>query len=153
MYKKNGGACSARNLGIRLATGEYVGFLDCDDIYLPQKIERSVDYLERNPDVGFIHTSAYYIDEEDAILRTYRICRRRHEGYIAADLVQGNFIFNSTPVVRKACLENVGFFDETIFIPADWDMWMRLAEEYKVGYLYDPLTLYRVSGNYTINHF
>lgn len=152
VYKQGGGACSARNLGIRLATGDYIGLLDCDDMYLPQKIEKSVDYLERNPDSGFVHTRAYFIDENDAILRTYFLYRSRHIGWIAKGLIQGNFVCNSTPVVRKSCFEKVGFFDETIFIPADWDMWMRLAEQYRVGYIHTPLTLYRVSGNYTLNH-
>jgi len=150
--KANGGACSARNLGIRLATGEYIGFLDCDDMYLPQKVERSVDCLERNPRFGFVHTPVYYIDDNDTVLRACRLYRRRRQGWIAKDLVRGNFICNSTPLVRKICFEKSGLFDESIFIPADWDMWLRLAEQYETGYIGTPLTLYRISNNYIVNH-
>ena len=152
VHKKNGGASSARNLGIRLATGEYIGLLDCDDMYLPQKIEKSVDYLERNPDFSFIHTPGRFIDKEGKPSRTYPFFKRRQVGWIAKRLLSRSYICNSTVVVRKACFEKVGFFDESIFIPADWDMWLRLAENYKAGYIDEPLTLYRESGRYTLTH-
>lgn len=152
VYKENGGACSARNLGIRLATGDYIGLLDCDDIYLPQKIEKSVAYLERNSDFGFVHTSAYLIDENDAILRIYSLRENRHIGWIAKRLLSVNYICNSTVVIRKSCFEKVGLFDETIFFAADWDMWLRLAEQYKGGYINAPFTLYRVLEHYKFNH-
>lgn len=153
VYKKNAGACSARNLGIRLATGEYIAFLDCDDLYLPQKIEKSMDFLENNPDFGFIHTFAYLIDEKDTILPTSFDYRCLHTGWIAKRLIhEVNFICNSTQVVRRACFEKVGFFNEKIFIPADWDMWIRLAEQYKVGFIRLPLTYYRFFRNYTFRN-
>jgi glycosyltransferase involved in cell wall biosynthesis len=152
VYKQGGGACNARNLGIRLATGDYIGFLDCDDMYLPQKMEKSVDCLDRNLDFGFVHTPVYYMDKNDTILRTCHLYKRQREGWIAKGLILGNFICNSTVVVRKSCFKKVGIFDETIFIPADWDMWLRLAEQYKAGYIHTPLTLYRISENYTLRH-
>jgi len=152
VYKKNGGACSARNLGIRLSTGEYIGFLDCDDIYLPKKIELGIDYLEKHPDFGFVHTAAYYVDEKDKILRRFSHYNSRYTGWIAKRLLPRNYICNSTPIVRKTCFKKVGIFDETIFIPADWDMWLRIAESYKVGYINTPLTLYRMSECYTLRH-
>lgn len=152
VYKKNGGACSARNLGISLSTGEYIGFLDCDDTYLPKKVELCVDYLEKHPDFGFVHTAAYYVDRNDTILRTFSHRRSRRIGWIAKKLLPRNYICNSTPLVRRVCFEKTGLFDETIFIPADWDMWLRLAEKYQVGYMNTPLTLYRMSGSYILNN-
>ncbi|MBU2251272.1 MAG: hypothetical protein KKH25_03370, partial [Candidatus Omnitrophica bacterium] len=123
-----------------------------DDIYLPEKIERSVGYLEKHPDFGFVHTAAYYVDENDRILRTFSHPKSRRAGWIAKRLLPRNYICNSTSVVRKACFEKAGLFDETIFIPADWDMWLRLAENYKVGYINKPLTLYRMSANYILKN-
>src|SRR6185295_19271400 len=67
IFKKNGGACSARNMGLKIAKGTYIGLLDCDDKYLPRKIESGVAHLEKNPQVGLLHTNAYYIDAEDKV--------------------------------------------------------------------------------------
>jgi len=149
VHKKNGGACSARNLGIRLATGEYIGFLDCDDMYLPRKVESSVSYLEDNPDFGFVHNPVYLIDENDRTIGVSLTRRKCPVGWISRELLLGNFICNPSVIVKKACFEKVGLFDETIFVPADWDMWLRLAEQYKAGYIGQLLSSYRIAGNYT----
>ena len=151
IYKENGGACSARNLGIRLAQGEYIGFLDCDDLYLPQKVELSVKFLEEHPNAGFVHTDAYFINEHDTVTGQYKHSWARREGKIARQLILKNFICNSTILVRHKALQEAGYFDETIFTPADWDLWLRLAEVAEVGYLNVPLTKYRVVDNYTFN--
>jgi len=152
IYKKNGGACSARNVGISFATGEYVGFLDCDDLYLPEKIELSIRYLEQNPDVGFVYSAAYFIDAQGTIVSTYSHPGGRKNGWIYNDLVVQNFICNSTVMVRKICLDTMRGFDESVFSPADWDMWLRLSEQYTAGYIDVPLTKYRVDGSYIVRN-
>lgn len=152
IYKKNAGACSARNLGIEVSIGTYIALLDCDDIYLPNKIEMSVDYLNKNTQCGFVYTSVYFIDGQDNILRIYPSLNNLCEGYISRRLLTKNFIPNSTVVIRKACFQKTGFFDESIFTPADWDMWLRLSENYKAGYINIPLTKYRISSNYILNN-
>ena len=152
VYKENGGACSARNTGIRLSTGDYIAPLDCDDMYLPEKIEKSVEYLEKQPDFDFVHTPVYFIDEKDNILRVYSLRENRHIGWLAKRLIARNLICNSTALIRKSCFEDAGLFDETLFTHADWDMWLRLAEKCKVGYISAPLTLYRKSSGYILRH-
>ncbi|MBD3426570.1 MAG: glycosyltransferase [Candidatus Omnitrophica bacterium] len=147
-YKDNGGACSARNLGISLAEGEYVGLLDCDDLYLPDKIERSVMSLEEDPGAGFVHTSSLFIDDDDNTVGRFSV-KGRKEGWITKDLILRNFICNSTVVARRICFDEVGLFDETIFIPADWDMWLRLSERYRAKYIDEPLTKHRNPESYT----
>jgi glycosyltransferase involved in cell wall biosynthesis len=150
IQKINGGACSARNEGIRHATGKYVALLDCDDLYSSEKIKRCVDYLEKNPQFGFVYTDAHFIDENDVIVGGYHHPQSK-EGWIARELILGNFICNSTIVVKKVLLDKVGFFDQNIFTPADWDMWLRLAKHSQAGYLREPLTQYRVVDNYIFN--
>ncbi|MDD3296623.1 MAG: glycosyltransferase [Candidatus Omnitrophica bacterium] len=152
IYKKNGGACSARNLGISAANGEYIGFLDCDDIYLPRKAERSVKFLDEHPDYGFVYTAAYYIDENEKILRKFSHYLSRKTGWINKKLLLRNYICSSTAVIRKSSFEKTGVFDESIFTPADWDMWLRLSENYKVGYINEPLTLYRITDSYILKN-
>jgi glycosyltransferase involved in cell wall biosynthesis len=152
IYKKNGGACSARNEGIRQAKGEYLAFLDCDDLYLPAKIELSVKYLTEHPEAGFVHTKAYTMDRDDKTVGVYERLASRRDGWIAEGLIMGNFICNSTVVARRRCIDQAGLFDETIFMPADWDMWLRLAEQAPAGYIDEPLTKYRITDNYVFNN-
>lgn len=152
IYKQNGGACSARNVGIKKATGEYIALIDCDDIYYPEKIAKSVECLEANPDYGFVFTNAYFIDANDKIVSAFSNSHRKRSSLIASKLIFSNLICNSTVVIRRSCFKKVGYFDEKIFIPADWDMWLRLAEVYKAGYIDEKLTGYRVSESYTKSH-
>ena len=151
IYKENGGACSARNIGIREARGEYIALLDCDDLYAANKIELGVEYFQRHPGIGFIHTAAHFIDREGRTVGYYSHPKSRRQGSIAGQLILGNHICNSTVMVRRSCFEKVGLFDESIFTPADWDMWLRLAEHFQAGYINMPLTRYRVSDNYILN--
>jgi len=152
VYKENGGACSARNLGIKLSSGEYIGLLDCDDLYLPEKVEKAVRCLEDNPEFGFVHTAACFIDDEGGIIRDFSAKERKKEGWISGRLLKRNFICNSTVIARRSCFEKAGFFDEEIFIPADWDMWLRLAEKYQAGYIDESLTKHRNPESYTRNN-
>ncbi len=152
LYKENGGACSARNFGLKHSRGEYVAFLDCDDLYLPKKIEASVKYLQSNPQVGFVHTAAYFVDGNDQVLTQYSHPKSRKTGWISRELCLRNYICNSTVLMRKECFNKAGDFDETIFPPADWDLWLRLSEHYEAGYIDEPLTKYRVTDNYTFKH-
>jgi len=148
VYKENGGACSARNLGFKLSKGDYIGFLDCDDVYHPEKVQLSVNYLEDHPDDGWVHTAVDFIDEDGAIVGGCDSPKSRDQGRITRQLILRNYVCNSTPLIRRSCLEKVGAFDETIFTPADWDLWLRLSTEYQVGYIPRRLTQYRVSQSY-----
>jgi glycosyltransferase involved in cell wall biosynthesis len=150
VYKKNGGASSARNLGIKLATGDLIAMLDCDDIYMPEKIEKCAAFLEANPEYGLVYTKVYFIDKNGDILREYPNQKPVMSGDISNRLILGNFIPSSTVIARKKCFEDTGLFDESIFVPADWDMWLKLSEKYKVGYIGLPLTKYNISGSYTL---
>lgn len=152
IFKENGGCCSARNFGFKNAKGEYVGFLDCDDLYAEDKVERCVDYLRTYPEFGLVHTAAYFIDGTSKTVGFYSHRKSNLEGRIFKRLLFGNYICNSTPIIRRECLEQVGGFDESIFVPADWDMWLRIAQKYQIGYIQEPLTKYRVSGNYTLQN-
>ncbi len=143
--KENGGACSARNFGARLAQGKYIGFLDCDDMYLPQKVELSVKFLEQNPDYGFVYSNLYYVDKDDKIFRLHAPWfKRQYQGRIKTKLILGNFVGNPTVIMRKDCLDKVGLYREDIFFPADWDMWLRISEQFKAGYINKPLCSYRI---------
>jgi glycosyltransferase involved in cell wall biosynthesis len=131
----NQGAAHSRNVGIKIAKGEYIAFLDCDDLYHPHKIEFCIANLEKN-NVDFIYTPAYFIDKNDNIIKKYNPAK--------APLLLRNYICNSTPVMKKEIFDEIGLFDEDFFICADWDMWLRIREKYSMYYFNNPLTYYRI---------
>lgn len=152
VYQKNKGACGARNTGIRYAQGNYLAFLDCDDLYESDKLELSVNALKQNEAIGFVYSAAFLIDNDNKTLRIYQTKQYKNIEQIFDKLLLGNFICNSTVVVRKEVIDKAGLFDETIFMPADWDMWLRFSEISKGKYLDKPLTHYRVSNNYVFRN-
>lgn len=147
IYKENGGVCSARNRGIRESSGEFITLVDCDDAYLQTKVEVCAKFLRDHPDYGLVHTDAYIIDENDNAIGLDRHPGRRHTGWITDKLLMTNFICNPTSMFRRECLKKAGMYDENLFPPADWDLWLRISEHYKVGYVDQPLSKYRVISN------
>ncbi|MBF0216000.1 MAG: glycosyltransferase [Candidatus Omnitrophica bacterium] len=144
--KKNEGACVARNIGIKMAGGEFVGVLDSDDLYMPEKVARTVKYFGKYPDTGFVYSSAYIVSEDKKIIRKHNKYQSYMPEKTAHELLFGNFICNSSVIVRKQCFDDVGYYDENIFLPADWDLWIRLAEKFTAGYVEEPLIMYRKYG-------
>lgn len=142
IYKENGGASSARNVGFRASQGKYVAFLDCDDLWLPRKLRISVNLLDAHPEVGLVYNRALYIDKKGNDLWFSK--DRCHSGMVFEKLILRDFIINSSPVVRRECFQKVGLFDETMFYPADWDMWLRISEYFPIKYINIPLTKYRI---------
>lgn len=147
IYKENGGASSARNMGIKASKGQYIACLDCDDLWMPDKLKICMEFLDKNPEVGLVYTRAFFIDVHGNIVRISGGCC--YSGMVFEKLIGNNFIINSTPIVKKECFAKVGLFDESIFYPADWDMWLRISEHYPVAYIDTILTKYRIrEGNY-----
>ena len=149
-YTENKGASAARNLGIQKSTGDYLAFIDCDDIYDEKKIETSIEILKDNPNYDFVYTDVYLINENDIKIK-YEFNLNNHpgSGNIGKRILLSDFtITNSTLLAKKECFEIIGGFDEKIFIAADRDIFVRLAMKFKAFYISQPLTGYRVgSGN------
>lgn len=153
--QENRGTQAARNAGIRVSTGEFVALLDSDDAWLPEKLEQELRIFEIRPDAGLVYSLAYIIDSTGEIPSTRQV--------IGAGLVDTEPAFDQllvenrvpalTAVVRKACLDEVGLFDETLFGAADWDLWLRIAARWPVVCLEYPLALYRIHESNTTNQF
>lgn len=131
--QRNRGVAAARNTGIRAAQGEYIAFLDADDLWLPDKLALQLPLFERNPDVGLVYGYFAYVDEEGQFLR-------EKEGRWYRGRVPGKAVFNisirtGTVVVRKDCFETVGLFDENLKVCEDVNMWVRLAALYELDYV------------------
>lgn len=151
IYKENGGACSARNMGVEIARGEYIACLDCDDLWMEDKLELSVAALDCNPDAGFVFTGCRLIDAEGIdIDEIQNLCSV--DGDIFTNIILGGATPSPTVVMRKSHLERVGLFDENIFIPADLDLWLRLANWSAVCRVEKALSRYRVASNFTLRN-
>ena len=147
--QENQGVSTARNNGIEMAKGEYLAFLDSDDIMLEGALQKSVDFLDQHPEAGFCYGQVYRMDDKGRTLRLIgsrgakTSCIRDGKEQIALMLFRGD-ITPSTVLARRFCFEEVGLFNTTLHIGEDIDMWLRLAMRYSVGYIAEPLAKYRV---------
>ncbi len=161
--QKNRGLAGARNTGIRNANGEYVAFLDSDDFWQNDKIERHVQLMQDNPSCGVSFCSSLFVDEQSASLGRLQAPKKK-DNYRANDIFCRNPIGNgSVPVIRKGTLEQIGFssadkshdgkpyiqyFDESLRQSEDVDCWTRIAlltgAQFK--YIDAPLTNYRLNN-------
>ena len=136
------GAPVARDYGIHEATGKYIAFLDDDDEWLPEKIEKQLEGF-KSDEIGLVYSGMIIRNEIDS---TAQICKCKcYSGKVFDTLLQdGNFIGStSVPLIRKKCLESVGGFDESLEACQDYDLYIRIARQYRVSF---------VDGNYTIYH-
>ncbi len=144
-YQTNQERAVARNRGITSSSGEYVAFLDADDLWEPEKLHKQIAALESNPDAALCYSHARYINPDGTPL-----ARERHlaacDGYVLPQLARGNFIPVSSVIVRRAALEAVGMFDTNRNLTGgeDWDLWLRIASKYPIKAVAEELTFYRV---------
>ncbi len=114
----NHGIAASRNVGIRNARGSYIAFIDQDDLWLPEKLTRQMEVLQRFPDADLVYARTSFIDEggnEKKIRDVYPTYGQGNDGEprnVFGKLINEDFIPNLTVLVRKSCLERVGFFDE-----------------------------------------
>lgn len=144
-YQENAGAGAARNLGLTLAIGEYVAFLDADDLWLPEKIEKQLLLFKNQPDLMWVYSDAYIFPDGRPEAPT-RVSQYRElpSGWIHEALLLGDFIASPTPLVRRCVFSVVGPFLVKPTFGEDWDMWLRISRRYPVGVIPEPLAKYRL---------
>ena len=133
----------ARNTGIANCQAPFVAFIDSDDVWEPDKLERQMRLFSSLPSrVGLVHCSYYHIDETGQRLEGRHIVEPRPRRDVLHDLLaEGNIVSGSgsAVVVRRELLERTGGFDERLTFGEDWDLWLRLAEIAEFDFVADAL--------------
>jgi len=135
------GAAVARNRAIQMSNNPFVAFLDADDEWLPAKLEHQIKILENDSTLGLV-CSRCSVSE----LRIHRYAGpvprgMPNSGKLFAYLVRDCFIYTPTVVVRRACLEDVGLFNESLAVSEDFNLWLRIAARWNICFLPDVLAI------------
>ncbi|WP_460205219.1 glycosyltransferase [Scytonema sp. NUACC21] len=142
----NGGIPTSRNRGIEKASGEYISFIDSDDLWTPDKLEAQFKALQANPQAAVAYSWVNYITQSGNFFRQGNYITANGNAY--KQLLVQNFLENgSNPLIRKQAFAEVGNFDTEIPGIEDWDMWLRLAFRYDFVAVPSPQILYRMSVN------
>jgi glycosyltransferase involved in cell wall biosynthesis len=146
IHQSNHGLPAARNTGIKAARGEFIALLDADDVWLPQRLERGVQVLDSDPEIGLVHARVARIDTKGMVIGQLKVDPKYMSGRIAHDIyIRRAHIVCPTVMFRRRCLDKGGWFDESMRATEDRDLWFRIALHFKIEYIDEILAYYRLS--------
>lgn len=137
IYQENRGVSSARNLGIALASNDWVAFLDSDDTWNPNKIEIQTKFHKENPNLLASFSDEIWIREDKEI--TLKKHQQKEKPTFLNSL-RSCKIGTSTFFAQKNFLQQIGGFDEELKVCEDYDLWLRILLENEIGYIAEKLT-------------
>lgn len=144
--QENHGMSAARNTAIRASTSELIALLDADDVWLPNRLADSLQAFAARPAAGIAYGLITYMDQAGRPLGTFEGNVGHVEGriapYIYMRIVELPCV---TVTIRRACIEEVGLFDETMRSTEDRDLWLRIALRHEVAFIPKVLAYYRTS--------
>ena len=145
--QENRGQSGARNRGVAECRGELIAFLDADDVWMPEKLAKQVQFF-RDAEVGLVYSGYTLVDRDLVPAQSFRpeirgrVLRKFAEGPGA--VISGG---ESTAVIRRACFEKLGVYDLDLSMSAGWDMYRRIAGSYRIEVVRESLMLYRQHGS------
>lgn len=140
---RNRGVSAARNEGIRRAQCSCIAFQDSDDVWKADKLDKQMRVMEGQSEIGMVYCVFEGRKKDGALIHIPddSIEKGALQGDMYRLLLQGNVIDAPTAVVRRECLEQVGLFDEELICLEDWELFLRIAKDWKIGYVDEALLL------------
>jgi glycosyltransferase involved in cell wall biosynthesis len=150
-----GGVSTARNTGMRLARGQYLAFLDADDVWFPGKLAAQIRYFEQHPDVGCVFggftkweraADGGFPPAQQLMHDCHALteCEAARSGWIYTQLLQGLLVGMNTAVIRREVYTRLGGFDAAMRIGEDYLFWLKVSRIYPMHALNGPVALYRI---------
>lgn len=135
LQQEHRGISAAMNAGLRAAHGLYIARLDSDDVWFPDMLAGQVAVLDAHPEVGLVYAKGQAMDAAGTPLPMTIGMPERYPGDSFRSMIRENCTCNITVVVRRACFDRVGWYDETLQMSEDWDIWLRVARHYQFAYV------------------
>jgi glycosyltransferase involved in cell wall biosynthesis len=142
-YQENHGLGYSRNEALKRSQGEYIAFIDHDDIWLPEKLERQIPLFD-DPEVGLVFSDAIYFRENGKDERLYEK-EPYWEGNCFSQLISNYFLCLPTVVIRRSCLDDLDeWFDLRFKMIEEADLFRRISYKWKLRIICEPLSRYRI---------
>jgi len=139
--KKNIGLTKSLNKELKLARGEYIARQDADDISMPERLEKEVKFLETHQDYAVVGTFAKIINKNSEVL--FSLERPTEDLQIKQFFKKDNCIVHGSSMIRKACLSDIGFYNELMIRSQDYELWLRLSKKYRFANIAKYLYMWR----------
>jgi glycosyltransferase involved in cell wall biosynthesis len=154
IFQNNSGPSAARNVGIRLSSGEIIAFLDADDIWMPNKLELQIQLMQQHDGIGLVGCGTYNIDSLGQIIAGPFIIENYKDSKTLLRDIMLRAVMLGTPnvLIKKECFNKVGLFDESLRGAEDWEMWIRIVKCYDIKFVEEPLVMTRIHGTNTSNN-
>ncbi len=135
-YQANEGVSAARNKGLTLAKGDWIAFLDSDDEWLPGKLESQVNALKSMPNYKICHTEELWVRNGVRVNQMKK--HKKSGGWIFKHCLPLCAMSPSSILIHRSVFDDVGYFNTTLPVCEDYDMWLRISAKYPVIYIEEP---------------
>lgn len=146
--KNNGGVSEARNYGVSCASGKYIAFLDSDDVWCADKLQKQIDFFKKNNNIRIVLTDIELTSQNDNVIGVFN---RKHyipvDGHVLKYVIQKPFLFVSSLLIDKEIYERMDGFDVSLDCAEDIDFYLRIASKYMIGNVDYPLVKCRVTDH------
>jgi len=139
-YQENAGASAARNTGIKNASGQFIAFLDSDDVWLSEKLEKQLDVFKNNENIDIVYSGFKWIEETGDKYEINRFKNYKTKKEFAKFLLCNMLPICPIVMIKKSVFDNIGVFDENLIVAEDWEFCLRALPHHNFYYIDEVLT-------------